>query len=103
MTSASATPAPRTTQTASSVLEVFLRGAPQIAADTRFTDHVRRDGTVDWDGVLSAAGWSEGQRILIQLAAALCGGGHVPPGAFGAHLTGRQTSLVLTMCQAARR
>ena len=85
------------------VLEVFLRGAPQIAADPRFTDHVRRDGCIDWDGVLSEVGWSDGQRVLVQLAAALCGGGAVPAGTFGAHLTGSQTDLVLAMCRAARR
>ena len=103
MAPASATPAPRNPRTHSPVLEVFLRGAPQIVADPRFTDHVQTDGTVDWDAVLGASGWSDGQRILIQLAAALCGGGQVPPGDFGAHLTGRQTSLILAMCQAARR
>jgi hypothetical protein len=41
--------------------------------------------------------------MLIQLAAALCGGGPVPSGALGAHLTGDQTSLVLAMCEASRR
>ena len=64
---------------------------------------VRDAGTVDWDTVLRAPGWSDGQRSLIHLAVALCGGGRVPPGAIGAHLTGRQTSPVLAMCQAARR
>jgi hypothetical protein len=29
------------------VLEVFVHGAPQIAGDTRFTDHLRPDGNVD--------------------------------------------------------
>jgi hypothetical protein len=53
--------------------------------------------------VVEEPGWSEGQRMLIQLAAALCGAGHVPQGALGAHLTGAQTSLVLAMCQATRR
>jgi hypothetical protein len=101
MTPASATPAPRP-RTDSPVLEVFVRGAPQIAADPRFTDHVDSDGTVDWDRVLGAPGWSDEHRVLIQLAA-LCGDGRVPPGAFGAYLTGRQTSLVLAMCQAARQ
>ena len=85
------------------VLEAFLRGAPQIAGDTRFADHLRPDGTVDWDRVLAESGWSNGQRMLIQLAAALCGDGHVPAGSLGAHLTAGQTSLVLAMCQASRR
>ena len=102
MPPASATP-PHDPFPASPVLEVFLRGAPQIAADPRFTAHTRPDGTVDWDAVAREPGWSEGQRVLIQLAAALCGAGHVPEGALGAHLTGAQTSLVLAMCRAARR
>lgn len=87
----------------SPALEVFLRGAPQIAGDPRFTDHLRPDGTVDWDGVLAQPGWSDGQRVLIQLAAALCGDGRVPAGPLGAHLTGSQTSLMLAMCRASRR
>ena len=103
MTPTSATPNPgNPRKNATSVLEVFLRGAPRIGGDPRFTVHLQPDGTVDWDGVLAERGWSDGQRILIQLAAALCGVGHVPPGALGAHLTGSQTSLVLAMCQAAR-
>jgi hypothetical protein len=53
--------------------------------------------------VLAEPGWIDGQRMLIQLAAALCGDGHVPTGSLGAHLTGSQTSLVLAMCQASRR
>lgn len=53
--------------------------------------------------MLAERGWSGGQRVLLQLAAALCGAGSVPSGAFSAHLTGRQASLVLAMCQAARR
>lgn len=88
---------------ASPVLGVFLDGAPQIAADERFARHHRSDGAVAWDGVLAEPGWSAGQRLLIGLAAALCGSGEVPPGALGAHLTGRQTDLVLAMCRAARR
>jgi hypothetical protein len=88
---------------ASPVLEVFLDGAPQIAADARFARHVRPDGAVVWEKVLAESGWSAGQRVLIGLAAALCGSGDVPPGTLGAHLTGRQTDLVLAMCRAARR
>jgi hypothetical protein len=84
------------------VLETFLAGAAQITAHERFTRHLHADGQVDWDGVLAEPGWSDGQRVLIQLAAALCGCGQVPPGAFSAHLTGPQTDLVLAMCQAAR-
>ncbi|HTJ69908.1 MAG TPA: hypothetical protein VL551_20395 [Actinospica sp.] len=53
--------------------------------------------------MLAEPGWIDGQRMLIQLAAALCGDGHVPTGSLGAHLTGSQTSLVLAMCQASRR
>jgi hypothetical protein len=53
--------------------------------------------------VLAEPGWSDGQRVLIQLAAALCGAGDVPSGALGAHLTGGRRSLVLAMCQASRR
>jgi hypothetical protein len=102
-TSASATPAPRRPGTDPSVLEVFPRGAPRIAADTRFTHHVHADGTMNWDTVIRAPGRNDGQRSLIHRAAALCGGGRVPPGTLGAHLTGRQTSPVLAMCQAARR
>jgi hypothetical protein len=84
------------------VLRTFLDGAPQIAEDERFARHLRPGARVDWDGVLAESGWSSGQRVLIQLAAALCGAGEVPPGTLGAHLTGRQTDLVLAMCRAAR-
>jgi hypothetical protein len=83
-------------------LAVFLDGAPQISTDPRFTGH-RHSHTVDWDGVLAEPGWSPGQRVLITLAAALTGDGQVPPEAISAYLTGRQTDLVLAMCQAARR
>lgn len=103
MSAAYETPPPRAACPSSPVLEVFLGGAPHIAADPRFTGHMRPDGTIDWDAVVAEPGWSDGQRMLIQLAAALCGAGHVPAGALGAHLTGAQTSLVLAMCQAARR
>jgi hypothetical protein len=99
----SANPQPHTPPGCPPVLGVFLRGAPQITGDARFADHRGPDGTVDWAGVLAEAGWSDGQRMLIQLAAALCGEGHVPAGSLGAHLTGSQTSLVLAMCQASRR
>lgn len=84
------------------VLETFLDGAPQITTHERFVRHRHPCGRVDWDAVLAEPGWSDGQRVLIQLAAALCGGGSVPSGAFGAHLTGAQTDLVLAMCRAAR-
>lgn len=60
-----------------------MRGAPQIAANTRFTGHVCRD-------------------VWIQLAA-LCASDHVPACARGAHLTGGQTSLVLAMGRASHR
>lgn len=94
---------PRAEATCLPVLDVFLRGEPQIAGDPRFTRHLRADAGVNWNGVLAETGWSQGQRVLISLAAALCGHGQVPPGSLSAHLTGRQTSLVLAMCQAARR
>lgn len=86
----------------SPVLAVFLEGAPQITADPRFTRHLRADGSVDWDAVLAEPGWSGGQRLLIRLAAALSGSRQIPSDALSAHLTGRQTQLVLAMCRAAR-
>ena len=89
--------------TATPVLAAFLDGAPHIAADQRFTRHQHADGSIDWDGVLSEPGWGIGQQVLIRLAAALTGHHHIPPDALSAHLTGRQSALVLTMCEAARR
>jgi hypothetical protein len=80
---------------------VFLDGAPQITTDPRFTRHLGADGTVEWNAVLDEPGWSSGQRLLIRLAAALSGNQQMPSDALGANLTGRQTDLVLAMCQAA--
>jgi hypothetical protein len=91
------------TTPASRVFEVFRTGAPQIASDARFIRHLRPDGGVDWQAVPDEPGWNTGQRVLIALAAALCGSGNIPPGALGAHLTGQQTDLVLAMCRAAAR
>lgn len=84
------------------VLETFHTGAAQITEHERFTRHRLPNADVDWDGVLAEPDWSPGQRVLIQLAAALCGHGQLPSGSLGAHLTGAQTDLVLAMCQAAR-
>ena len=70
---------PRATHAHARVLETFLDCAPQIAAHERFTRHLHPGARVDWDGVLAEDGWSDGQRLLIQLAAAPCGNGRVPP------------------------
>ena len=87
---------------AASVLAVFSDGAPQITADPRFARHRRPAGGVDYRAVLAEPGWSPGQRALISLAAALSGCSDVPSEQLSAHLTGRQSRLVLAMCQAAR-
>jgi len=51
--------------------------------------------------VLAEPGWSQSQRVLISIAAALCADAQAPTGRLGAYLTGPQTSLVLAMCRAA--
>lgn len=83
------------------VLAVFRNGAAQITGDPRFVRHQRTDNTIDFDAVLAEPGWSNGQRALIRLAAALSGNQNLPPDALSAHLTGRQIDLVLEMCHAA--
>jgi alkylhydroperoxidase/carboxymuconolactone decarboxylase family protein YurZ len=54
------------------VFEAFNAGAPQITTNDRFTRHIRADGGVKWDDVLAEPGWSQSQRVLISIAAALC-------------------------------
>ena len=101
MTSAIAPTAPGAVHARPSVLAVFRDGAPQIAADPRFTRHQLADGTVDFAAALAEPGWSAGQRVLIRLASALSGNQNLPPEALSAHLTGRQADLVLAMCRVA--
>ncbi len=86
---------------AASVLAVFSHGAPQITTDPRFARHRDPGGGVDYRAVLAEPGWSPGQRALISLAAALSGYEDLPPEQLSAHLTGRQSELMLAMCQAA--
>lgn len=86
---------------AASVLAVLSHGAPQITTDPRFARHHRPGQGVDYQAVLAEPDWSPGQRALISLAAALSGHSDLPTEQLSAYLTGRQSKLILAMCQAA--